>query len=239
MQQFLSAADYDRATRSLRKLAQHDVRGWALTGGVALEIHRARLRGTAAIRTLNDLDFIVDSFDSIPHTLANDFLFRHIHPFDLPGKTILQFIDPGSALRMDVFRACGGTMKRTIRIDLASSAIQLISLEDFTARTARLLLDLADGIPVVSKHARDFLDCVDLVDTAQVETAWQDHRKPNHPITFQKTVSLLTDLIPTRQALLITPEYSRNHESSCPRCSPTPAFQLANPHVILSLLGYC
>jgi hypothetical protein len=239
MQQFLSAADYERATRSLRKLARHDVSAWALTGGIALEIHRARFRGKAAIRTLNDLDFIVDSFDSIPQTLANDFLFRHIHPFDPPGKTILQFVDPDSCLRLDVFRACGGTMARTIRVDLPSASIQLISLQDLTARTARLVLDLAEGIPVSSKHARDFLDCVDLVEQARVESVWQDHRKPTHPITFQEAVRLLSDLIPTRQTLLVTAEYSKDADAVCPRCSPTPAFQLANPNAILSLLGYC
>ena len=103
---------------------------------------------------------------------------------------MLQFIDPDSTLRMDVFRACGGTMTRTVRLDLPSAAIQLISLEDLTARTARLVLDLAEGIPVLSKHARDFLGFVNLVDKAEVETAWQDHRKPNHPMTFQETISL-------------------------------------------------
>jgi hypothetical protein len=239
IQQFLSVADQDRALRSLRKLARHDVSRWALTGGVALEIHRVRLRGEPAIRTLNDLDFIVDSFDCIPETLANDFLFRHIHPFDPPGKTILQFIDPDSALRIDVFHACGATMTRTVRLDLPSAAIQLISLEDLTARTARLVLDLAEGIPVLSKHARDVLDFLNLIDKAEVETVWQDHRKPNHPMTFQETLSLLHYLIPMHQDLLVTAKYSKDAEEVCPRCSPTATFQLANPNVILSLLGYC
>jgi hypothetical protein len=239
IQRFLSVADQDRALRSLRNLARHDVSRWALTGGVALEIHRVHLRGEPAIRNLNDLDFIVDSFDCIPQTLANDFLFRHIHPFDPPGKTMLQFIDPDSALRMDVFRACGGTMTRTVRLDLPCGAIQLTSLEDLTARTARLVLDLAEGIPVLSKHARDFLGFVNLVDKADVETAWQDHRKPNHPMTFQETISLLHYLIPTHQNLLVTAEHSKDPEAVCLRCSSTPTFKLANPSVILSLLGYC
>lgn len=58
---------------------------------------------------MNDIDFVTDSFDCIPESLADDFLFRHVHPFDPPGKTILQFIDAESALRVDVFRACGAT----------------------------------------------------------------------------------------------------------------------------------
>ena len=152
---------------------------------------------------------------------------------------MLQFIDPDSALRMDVFRACGGTMTRTVRLDLQFAAIQLISLEDLAARTARLVLDLAEDIPVSSKHARDFLGFVNLVDIAAVETVWQDHRKPNHPMTFEEAVSLLRYLIPTHQNLLVTGEYSKDTEAVCPRCSPTPTFQLANPSVILSLLGYC
>jgi hypothetical protein len=127
----------------------------------------------------------------------------------------------------------------SIRLESPSAAIQLISLEDLTARNARIVLDLAEGIPVLSKHARDFLGFVTLVDMAAVETVWQDHRKPNHPITFEETVSLLHYLIPTHQNLLVTAEYSKDTEAVCPRCSPTPTFQLANPNVILSLLGYC
>jgi hypothetical protein len=133
----------------------------------------------------------------------------------------------------------GVPMTRTVRLDLPSATIQLISLEDFTARTARLVLDLAEGIPVLSKHARDFLGFVNLVNKAEVETVWQDHRKPNHPMTFQETISLIHYLIPTHQDLLVTAKYSKDTEGVCPRCSPTPTFQLANPNVILSLLAYC
>jgi len=50
------------------------------------------------VRALNDIDFIAESFDHIPASLASDFLFRHIHPFDPPGRTMLQFIDAESAL---------------------------------------------------------------------------------------------------------------------------------------------
>jgi hypothetical protein len=237
--EFLSIADQDRALRSFRKLARHDISRWALTGGVAIEIHSARLRGKPSMRGLNDLDFITDSFDFVPETLANDFLFRHIHPFDTPGKTMLQFVDPDTALRIDLFRACGATRTRTVRLDLPSGAIQLVSLEDLAARTARFVLGLAEGIPVLSKHARDFLRLIDLVEPAEVEAVWQDHRKPDHPLTFEETNALLHDLIPNHQELLVTAEYSKDTEAVCPRCSPTATFELANPNVILSLLGYC
>jgi len=212
---------------TFNKLARHDIRPWALTGGFAFEIHAARLGLEPSVRPHNDIDFVVPAFNCIPDTLADDFLFRHIHPFDPPGKTLLQLIDPDSCLRVDVFRACGDTMHR---------AVGIVSLEDLVARTARLLLDLAGGVPVASKHARDYLRFVDLVDA---EAAWQDHRKPMHPPTFREADRLIRDLIRTRGNLLITPEYSKNTEEVCPRGAPTAAFQLADPNVVLSLLGYC
>lgn len=89
----LPAEDADRALRTLERLFRHDIPKWALTGGLATEVHWTRLTGQTSLRPLNDIDFIVDSFDALPQSLANDFMFRHIHPFDPPGKTLLQMVD--------------------------------------------------------------------------------------------------------------------------------------------------
>lgn len=221
------------------KLAKHDIGRWALTGGFAIETHHWRLGLESSIRSLNDIDFVTGSFDCIPETLADDFMFRHVHPFDPPGKTILQFVDPESALRIDVFRACGATMDRASRQDLQPEAFQIVSIEDLVARAARLTLDLAERLPVPSKHARDFLRLMELVAPADVETAWQDHRKPNQPVNFAEANSLLRDLIPAHRELLVTPDYSNDTDKVCTRCKPTSAFPLASPNVVLSLLGYC
>src|SRR5271169_1571054 len=109
LERFLSVAHADRALSVFGKLVGHDVGQWALTGGLAVEIHLLRHGRRPSIRSLSDLDFIARSFDCIPETLAGDFLFRHIHSLDPPGKTILQFIDPDSAMRIDVFRATVAT----------------------------------------------------------------------------------------------------------------------------------
>ena len=114
---FLAAADAQRATRTLYKLAEHDIGQWALAGGLALEIHVARAGGRGAARQLNDLDFIVDSFEAIPRTLGRDFLFRHVHPDDPAGKALLQAVDPETRLRVDVFRAYDGQMERQWRFN--------------------------------------------------------------------------------------------------------------------------
>ena len=136
LQRFLSTADSARALRCLQKLAAHDISQWALTGGFAIEIHHLLCGHDAGARSLNDIDFVVDSFEHIPQSLADQFLFRHIHPFDQPGKTLMQSIDPETSVRVDVFRAYGGTIQRAIHLDLPSGRLLLISLEDLVARTA-------------------------------------------------------------------------------------------------------
>jgi hypothetical protein len=219
----------------MRELAGHNIDAWALTGGLAFEIHAARLGLAPIDRGLNDADFVAPSFHSIPSTLAGDFLFRHVHPLDPPGKMMFQMIHRVSALRIDVFRAYGGMLKRTIRAD----SQQVVSLEDLLARQARMLLDLAAGLPVPAKHARDYLRFIAAVELAAIETVWLDHRKPTQPSTFREVRQTLPGLIHAHRELLITPEYSKNPTEVCPRCSPTAAFPLADPTTILALLGYC
>src|SRR5436309_15521362 len=107
---FLCAADAERALTTLRKLARHDLSRWALVGGLAVESHCLRASPPPSIRRLNDLDFIAAAFDCIPETLAKDFLFRHVHPLDPPGKTMLQLVDEDTSMRIDLFRAYGGIM---------------------------------------------------------------------------------------------------------------------------------
>ena len=220
---------------TLDKLRRHDIAGWALVGGLAVEAHRLHRGSTPFVRALNDLDFVADSFERIPASLGEDFLFRHIHPLDPPGKIMLQLVDSDARVRIDVFRACGGVMDRTIE----APPLRIISLEDVVARCARLLCDLALRIPVASKHATDYLRLVDLVDSDAVETAWQDHRKPGQPDSFQQAKSLIERLLPDARDLLITPEYSKDTTLICERCIPSRGFELADPKLVLSLLGYC
>ena len=66
--QFLSTADVERVWSVFRKLQRHDLRAWVLTGGLAVEIHRLRCGCEPSIRVLNDVDFIVQSFDTVPES---------------------------------------------------------------------------------------------------------------------------------------------------------------------------
>jgi hypothetical protein len=236
---FLSVSEANRARKTLQKLLHHDISGWALAGGLAVEIHCMRGGLPAVTRPLNDLDFVTPTFGRIPEGLAGDFLCRHVHSLDPPGKTILQLVDAETALRIDLFRGYGAIMTRTQSLEFPFGWSQLISREDVLARTARLLLDLRWSVPVPAKHANDYLRLNKLMHPSDVEVAWKDHRKPDDPVTFHEANPLVQGLIATHRDLLITPDYSKDVTRICSRCVPTAAFPLADPNLVLSLLGYC
>src|ERR1700677_2602785 len=126
LEDVFSTADHDRLKQTLRKLARHDFSGWALTGGLAVEMHLARRGGRTASRKLHDIDFIVSSFDQIPESVAEDFLLRHVHPSDPPGKTLLQCVDAETGVRVDAFRAYGAEMERAGTTRLFSVPLRMI-----------------------------------------------------------------------------------------------------------------
>jgi hypothetical protein len=187
IQPFLSVDNSKRAFNTLRKLALHEVSRWALAGGLAVEFHCLRNEDSHPIRHLSDIDFVVPAFECIPETLARDFLFRHVHPFDPPNKTIMQLVDADTSLRIDVFRADEGIMSRAISADVPSGPLRVISAEDVLAHEARLLLDLGASVPVPAKHVDDYLRLAELVKSSDMEIAWRDHRNPTHPMTFWET----------------------------------------------------
>jgi hypothetical protein len=236
---FLSPSDAMRVCRVMAKLALHDFRDFALTGGLAIETHWLGLGRAPRVRALNDMDTVVESFGSIPGALANTFLCRHIHPRAPEGKTLLQLVDPNEAIRIDVFRARGATMARRQSVDFRTRPIQIVSLEDLAAREASLLMDLERGSPVPLKHAEDFERLVEGVDADRVEIAWRDHRRETDPVTFQEASGRIRELIPSRGDLLIVPDYSHDGDAICSKCEETGPFRLASPHAILSILGYC
>ena len=239
LDRFLVVSDLTRAFDLLERLAQHRTQSWALTGGLAIEIHALLAGLTPQRRPLNDVDFIAIHFADIPETLARHFLFRHVHPRETPGRTMIQFVDVDAKLRIDVFRATGASMERAERLALPAGKIKIVALEDLIARTARLALDLESGVPIPANHALDFLRLAELMAPQDVQPAWRDHRKPEHPPDFKDARQLLLELIPRRSDLLIVPNYSKDVSASCPRCVATSAFPLADPQVIFSVLGYC
>lgn len=224
--------------RVLEKLARCGLRDFALTGGLAIEAHLVSRGCSPRVRPLNDLDIVVESFSAIPPALADGFLLRHIHPDAPEGKTLVQLVDPGEALRIDIFRSYGATLARGEPMDFPGGALAVVALEDIAAREASLLMDLARGAPVPRKHAEDFQRIV-AVAPSRIEAAWRDHRKNHDPAAFQEAAAQIARLTQSRGDLLVVPEYSRDADTACPKCQEMGAWRLARPQTILSILGYC
>src|SRR5438067_1472015 len=171
--EFLSASDAHRVSLSLEKLSAYGFRGGALTGSFATEAHLLSQGRNTERRPLSDLDFVVESFNSIPGSLADGFLVHHIHPHASEGKLLLQLIDQEQALRIDLFRQFGATLTRTERLKGPTGPLTVISLEDLVARTTALVVGcLRRGKTVGLKHARAFRRLAGLGDPGRIDAAW-------------------------------------------------------------------
>ena len=153
---------------------------------------------------------------------------------------MIQLVDVDAQLRIDVFRAVGGTFKRENPIKLPSGRLYGSGLGGPDRKNStRVLLALANGVSVLAKHAADFLLLSTMLGPRDAQSAWCDYRKPAQPESFAEVKKILTEFITNRRDLLVTPEYSKDVHARCERCIPTTAFPLADPRAILSVLGYC
>ena len=231
----LSKEEQARAERTLSKLLTHDISRWALTGGFATEIHLRQAGTEPTLRSLNDLDFIVCSFDSIPESIGRDFLIRHVHPSDPPEKTLLQCVDPETEVRIDVFRTYPSVMHR---VSPLNPQLRIISSQDLAARAGRLTWDL-NRESVDPKYVRDFLRLLRIVRIQDVELVWQQHRNGQSPETFAYAANEVHNLIESRAQFLVGSIYSSDVDAVCSRCRSLEAFPLTDARLLLSILGYC
>jgi hypothetical protein len=121
----------------------------------------------------------------------------------------------------------------------AHERFRIVSLHDSTARAARLSWDLAENVPIAPKYAQDFLRLLKLVQPEELESVWQDHRKPHMPASFVEVARELIRLVELRKDLLKSTVYSTDVDAICARCQDTAALRLAHREKVLSLLGYC
>jgi hypothetical protein len=228
-----------RVSLTLGLLVRHNVSRWALSGGLAIELHLCQRGAQPLVRPLHDLDFIAPSFDCLPSSLGDSVISRHVHPYDAPGKTMLQAVDPNTSVRIDVFRAYGSEMDRAQKIEVLQFEFHIVAFEDLVTRHARLCCDLLRGQTIAPKYARDFLRMLGVVNPGHIENIWQEHRKRDTPESFGEAVTSLRKAIAERTDLLIPPVYSTDVDEVCPRCESTPGFRLADARQVLGLLGYC
>jgi len=217
--EFLNPRDAQRASLAINKLSAHGFRG-VLTGSLAAEVHLLSRGLKTEQRPLNDLDFVVESFASIPGSLADGFLVHHVHPHAPEGKMLLQLIDPAQALRIDLSRQFGATLTRAERL----RGLPVISLEDLIARMTSLVLGhLSRGASIDRKHAHLFRRIAGLGDSAKMDAAWRDHGRSGTE-TFHQAEQLAHELLARHPELVICDQYSAEI-TLCPGDRPVRLFR--------------
>lgn len=134
----LDPADAHRATEVVTAIARHGLR-CALTGGLAIDAHLRALGQPIERRPLNDIDFVVESFASIPVSISQSFLQHHVHPDATDGRTLLQLIHEEQRIRVDLFAALGASLSRAHRLNAETGELDVLSIEDLVARTTALV----------------------------------------------------------------------------------------------------
>jgi hypothetical protein len=229
--------DARRATEVVTALLAHGLE-CALTGGLAIDA-QLRVHGRSVVpRALNDIDFVVQNFASIPGSLAASFLPHHVHPAAIDGKTLLQLVDQQRAIRIDLFHTLGSTLSRAIKLDDETGELNVLSVEDLVARTTALVCGrLRRGQSVDVKHATTFTRLFGLGRREQLAAAWNDHRQ-QVPGTLDAASREAARLLDAHPQLIVVEQYSRD-VSSCERCREHGPFRPAAPSRIIEILGYC
>jgi hypothetical protein len=232
----LTDDDAFRATVVVNELLAHGFRG-SLTGGLAIEAHLCARGQHPRRRPLNDVDFVVGSFASIPESVADRFLLHHVHPLAPEGKTLMQLIDPARAVRVDVFRAFGATLSRSGPLGGVTGSLDVVALEDLMARTtAHVYGRLRFGRAIDAKHVRTFLELSGLDSEPVLEEAWLDHREGLSE-SFGEVSSDSLRLLALHPELVTTEEHSPV-VTPCERCQDHGRFRCAPPERIVEILGY-
>jgi hypothetical protein len=233
---WLSTRDAHKASDVAERLLADGLRG-ALTGSLATEAQlRAHARPVER-RALNDLDFVIESFNSIPPSLADRFLVHHIHPHAPEGKILLQLVDQKSGLRVDLFRAFGTALTRASRLDEQTGRLLVLSVEDLVARSiAHVCGCLRQGRPIASKYVRAFTRLAGLGKPPHLADAWRDHHQ-EVPGTLDEATEEAKKLLVLCPELLIGETYSTTL-TACGQCADCGPFRRAAPDVIVSILGY-
>ncbi|MCW6512073.1 hypothetical protein [Lichenifustis flavocetrariae] len=219
----LSSSDAARVQATLDMMQGNGLRDFAITGGVAVAAHLASISHMP--RPLNDLDLIVAGAGALPSCLAAGLLVSHVHLDAKPGRMLLQLVEPETRLRVDIFGAIGGQLRRSRPLESLRDGLYVVSPADLVARLKGLLLDLGLDEVVPAKHARDHAALLAHGAVDGIEVAWAEHRRARHPAAFGEAC---------RQAQALTREKAHFLAASgfkpcvpCERCREAQGFRVA------------
>jgi hypothetical protein len=227
-----------RVRDALARFTRHGPNGLALTGSIALAAQWARLRGERLDRAISDIDFVAASLDTLPASLADDFICPHVHGNAEPGRILAQLVHPGDAVRIDIFRPVGQAVSRATVFRMESSAIAVLSIEDQAARATSLCMKVTRGGAVVAKHVPDFVRLRAVLTPNRIDAVWQEYRREFEPPRFLDAVEQIDAAVRAHPERLIAPEFNRNPDAACPNCAAWGAFHPAEPAQTFRVLGY-
>ena len=233
-----NASALRRIGRVLERLALHGLGAAALTGSVASMLHGRRLGAGLRVEAPQDVDLVFPAFDAIPRSLGGALLCWHVHPDALPGRLWLQLVDPLEAIRIDIFGARGAALDQSETYRIGKIDLQVLSLEDVVANTARLLLDLSRGEAVARKHLVDFERLRPGVDIDRMEAVWPDYRRRKDPLSYRTAAAEIGRVTAAHPELLTLPRYGAAMRVACPRCRTMADFPRASAAEVRGLLGY-
>ena len=200
----------------LRRLAPHiQTSRIAVTGGVAIGLHLATIRGDPT-RGLSaeDIDFVADDPDAVRQSVTSDFLVSHFH-LPQPGypKFLVQLVDPVTRLRVDIFPDTLEARPRASVVDVAGVSLLLLRSDDILDHKLATLSGASETNPADPKHYADARTLADVCGR---------------------------HVPPVETARLAVTTYSRDVGEQCARCevSRHPEFPLAPKRAILNILGY-
>jgi hypothetical protein len=232
----LDPADARRATDVVAAVIRLRLR-CALTGGLAIDAQLRDHKQPVERRRLNDIDLVVESFASIPESVARSFLQHHVHPDAVEGKILLQLIDEQHRIRLDLFAAFGTSLARAHPLNSETGELDVLSIEDLVARTTALVcgrLRRRQAIDV--KHVTAFQRLRGLGEPAKLAAAWADHRQ-QVPGVLEEASWQAARLLESHPELVIVERYSSDIVP-CERCRPLGPFRPAAAARIVEILGY-
>jgi hypothetical protein len=186
----------------------------ALTGGVAIELHRRAANACAPERPLADVDFVAARASVVSSSVTRDFRVGHFHS-PQPGyaKFLIQLVDPVSRLRIDIFPDKVGSICRARQASVAGVLLRVLDADD------------------ILNHKLDML----------TQATATDRCETKHYCDAQLLGVICGRGVPCVPAAhLCDSEYSQDPTLVCKRCSVSrdAAFPLAPKHEILQILGH-
>jgi len=173
-----------------------------------------REAGHSAARSIDDVDIVVRSLESVGREIARDFLVSHYH-VPQPGypKFLVQLVDPRTRLRIDIFPDLVGSIASAQERSVAGVPLRVLTADSILDHK---LLTLSKGSSlklVDSKHYRDARRLATICERSVPDVA---------------------------NEFLTETSYSAEIGPPCERClaSADTNFPLAPKQQIIELLGY-